>query len=310
MSFKKENKDYKLMNDEVVRPLFKNSSVAKELTAKVVSLVLKLDYNEVYNNIEFISEDMLFSAKTIDGRTDLMLETNKYYVNIEFNYTNGSTRDKQMESYIFEIFFKQAIKTENYKNMKNIIQIMIENYDYFHEGKFIYEVGLMEKELGIPEDDLITKYHISLESLKNIDYNSIKYERDALKKILYMFVCEETKLDEAYKGDTFMEEVIDVAKAIADKKKIPLYLSESEIRRLDREEAVEEGYASGYDSGKSDGIEQKQTEMIINMYEKNIDNKTIADVSNISIDEVKKIIESKAFKILTRLFLYILKLKK
>ena len=289
MSFKKENKDYKLMNDEVVRPLFKNSSVAKELTAKVVSLVLKLDYNEVYNNIEFISEDMLFSAKTIDGRTDLMLETNKYYVNIEFNYTNGSTRDKQMESYIFEIFFKQAIKTENYKNMKNIIQIMIENYDYFHEGKFIYEVGLMEKELGIPEDDLITKYHISLESLKNIDYNSIKYERDALKKILYMFVCEETKLDEAYKGDTFMENVIDVAKAIADKKKIPLYLSESEIRRLDREEAVEEGYASGYDSGKADGIEQKQTEMIINMYKDNLDLNVIAKYANTSVDNVKEI---------------------
>ena len=176
--------------------------------------------------------------------------------------------------------------------MKNIIQIMIENYDYFHEGKFIYEVGLMEKELGIPEDDLITKYHISLESLKNIDYNSIKYERDALKKILYMFVCEETKLDEAYKGDIFMEEVIDVAKAIADKKKIPLYLSESEIRRLDREEAVEEGYSAGKADGITLGIEQKQTEMIINMHEKNIDNKTIADVSNISIDEVKKIIES------------------
>ena len=285
MSFKKENKDYKLMNDEVVRPLFKNSSVARELTARVVSLVLKIDYNEIYNNMEFISEDMLFRAKTVEGRTDLMLETNKYYVNIEFNYTKGTTRDKQMQSYILEIFFKQVIKTENYKDMKNIIQIMIENYDYFHEGKFIYEVGLMEKELGIPEDDLITKYHISLESLKNIDYNSIKYERDALKRILYMFVCEETKLDEAYKGDTFMEEVIDVAKAIADKKKIPLYLSESEIRRLDREEAVEEGYSVG----KADGIEQNRTEMIINMYKDNLDLNVIAKYANTSVDNVKDI---------------------
>ena len=42
---------------------------------------------------------------------------------------------------------------------------------------------------------------------------------DALKRILYMFVCEEENLDEAYIGDTFMEEVIDVAKAIADKRK-------------------------------------------------------------------------------------------
>ena len=150
MSYKKENKEYKLMNDVVVRSLFKNSKVSRELTARIVSLVLKIDYNEVYNNIIFINEDMIFSTKSIDGRTDLMLETNKYYVNIEFNYTKGSTRQKQMNSYVFEIFFKEAIKTEKYKDMKNIIQIMIENYDYFKSGKFIYEVGFMEKELGIP----------------------------------------------------------------------------------------------------------------------------------------------------------------
>ena len=96
-----------------------------------------------------------------------------YKMDIEFNYTKGTTRDKQMSAYIFEIFFKEAIQTEKYKDMKKIIQIMIENYDYFHEGKFIYEVGFMEKELGIPEDNLITKYHISLASLKNMDYNSL-----------------------------------------------------------------------------------------------------------------------------------------
>lgn len=280
MSYKKENKEYKLMNDEVVRPLFKNSSVSRELTARIVSLVLKLDYNDIYNNMEFISEDMLFSAKTVDSRTDLMLETNKYYVNIEFNYTKGSTRDNQMNAYVFEIFFKEAIKNEKFKDMKKIIQIMIENYDYFHEGKFVYEVGFMEKNLGIPEDNLITKYHISLASLEKIDYNSIKYERDALKRILYMFVCEEENLDKAYMGDTFMEEVIDAAKAIAGKKKIPLYLSESEIRQLDREEAVEEG------SNKT------KAEMIINLYNNGVSLDIISKSSGLSIEEVNNIIEN------------------
>ena len=119
-----------------------------------------------------------------------------------------------------------------------------------------------------------------------MDYNSIKYERDALKKILYMFVCEEDKLEEAYKGDTFMENVIDVANAIAGKKKIPLYLSESEIRKLDREEAIQEGY----DSGKADGIEQKQTEMIINLYKNNVPINIISKSSGLNEEEVKKII--------------------
>lgn len=37
MTYKKENKEYHLMNDEVIRPLFKNSRVARELTSKAIS---------------------------------------------------------------------------------------------------------------------------------------------------------------------------------------------------------------------------------------------------------------------------------
>ena len=103
-----------------------------------------------------------------------------------------------------------------------------------------------------------------------------------------MFVCDEENLDKAYMGDKFMENVINNAKEIAGEYKIPLYLPESEIRRLDREEAVNEGY----NSGKLDGIEQKQTEMIINMYNKKFDINTIAEISNLSIEEVNNIIQN------------------
>ena len=50
--------------------------------------------------------------------------------------------------------------------MKNIIHIMIENYDYFGREEFSYEVGFMEKKLHILEDDMITKFHLSLDKLK------------------------------------------------------------------------------------------------------------------------------------------------
>ncbi len=150
MAYKKEDKDYELLNDEVARPLFKNSPVAKELTARVVGEILKVDYKEIINNMKLITDDMIFTPKIVDSRTDMMLELDKYYVNIEFCYTRGSTRQKQMDSYVYEIFLGQVRKTEDYKSMKNIVQIMIENYDYFKSGKLIYEVGLMEKELGIP----------------------------------------------------------------------------------------------------------------------------------------------------------------
>ena len=101
MALKKENKTYKLLNDEVARPLFKTSKVAHELSARVLSEVLKIDYNLIYDNMKIVSEDMLFSSKTVDGRTDMMLETDKLYVNMEFCYTKGSTRQKQTDSYVY-----------------------------------------------------------------------------------------------------------------------------------------------------------------------------------------------------------------
>ena len=94
-----------------------------------------------------------------------------------------------------------------------------------------------------------------------------------------MFVCREEKLNKAYKGDTFMENVIKTAKEIAGKEKIPLYLPESEVRRLDREEAVQEGY----DTGKK--------EMIINFYNNGISLDIIAKASKLTIENVQKIID-------------------
>ena len=60
--------------------------------------------------------------------------------------------------------------------------------------------------------------------------------------------------------------------------KISLYLSENEIRKLDREEAVNEG------------IEQNRMKMIINMYHDNFDLNIIAKYANITVDDVKEII--------------------
>ena len=288
MSFKKENKKYCLMNDEVVRPLFKNSRVARELTSRIISEVMNVSYDEIYNSLVYINDDRSFTTKVVDSKTDVMVETPKYFINLEICYTRGTTRNRQTDSYDYELYLSQAIKASDYKYMKQIVQIMIENYDYFDKGLFCYKVVSMEEKLHLPDDNFITKYHINLDLLKEISYNSIKYEKDALKKMMYMFVCDEKNLYKAYKGDTFMENVIKTAKEIAGKEKIPLYLSESEVRRLDREEAVQEGYDTGYDTG----IKEKQKEMIQKMYNNNIDVKIIAEISNLSIEEVEEIIRN------------------
>ena len=279
MTYKKENKEYHLMNDEVVRPLFKNSRVARELTSRIISEVINVSYDEIYSSLKYINDDRAFTTKVVDTKTDVMVETNKYFINLEICYTRGTTRNRQTDSYNYELYLSQAIKASNYKYMKEIIQIMIENYDYFDKGLFCYKVVSMEEKLHLLDDNFITKYHINLDLLKNVSYNSIKYETNALKKIMYIFVCDEKNLYKAYKGDAFMENVIKTAKEIAGKEKIPLYLPESEVRMLDREEAVQEGYNEG------------KKELIINLYKNKVSLDIISLSSGLTKEEIKKIID-------------------
>ena len=276
--------NYVLMNDKVAKKIFKNSKVSKELTARLVSEILKIDYEDIYNNIRLISEEVAFSALTVDSKTDVMLESDSIYVDVEICYTNGTTRDGQTNTYVYQIFLSQIKNYHDYKNIKKVIQILIENYDYFKKNKFIYDVVFMEKNLHLVEVDWIEKYHVNLEYLRKLGYNSIINEKEKLSKLLYFLVCDKERLEEVYKGDEFMEKVVKEAKEIAGIDNLNLYFSEDEVQRLDREESYEKGFNAG--------IAQNRQEMVINLYNNNVPIEIISKSANLSIDEVNEIIQN------------------
>ena len=274
--------NYVLMNDKVAKKIFKNSKVSKELTARIVSEILNIDYEDIYNNIRLISEEVAFSALTVDSRTDVMLESNSIYVDVEICYTKGSTRDAQTNTYVYQIFLSQIKNYHDYKKIKKVIQILIENYDYFNENKFIYDVVLMEKNLHLIEVDWIEKYHVNLEYLRKLGYNIIINEEEKLSKLLYFLVCEKDMLEEVYKGDEFMEKVVKEAREIAGLDNLNLYFSEEEVQKMDMEES--------YEKGLNDGIVQKEREMVINLYNNNVPIEIISKSANLTTCEVNEII--------------------
>ena len=284
--------NYVLMNDKVAKKIFKNSKVSKELTARIVSEILNIDYEDIYNNIRLISEEVAFSALTVDSRTDVMLESNSIYVDVEICYTKGSTRDAQTNTYVYQIFLSQIKNYHDYKKIKKVIQILIENYDYFNENKFIYDVVLMEKNLHLIEVDWIEKYHVNLEYLRKLGYNIIINEEEKLSKLLYFLVCEKDMLEEVYKGDEFMEKVVKEAREIAGLDNLNLYFSEEEVQKMDMEESYEKGFNAGKEEGFNAGIVQTRQEMIINFYNNNVPIEIIAKSSNLSLEEINKIIQN------------------
>ncbi len=280
-----------LMNDIVAKKIFKNSSIGKELTAKVVSEILKEDYEDIYNNIRLISEEVAFSSLTVNSRTDIMLEQDYMYVDIEICYSRGVTRQIQTDSYIYQIFLGQLKSFHEYKNIKKVIQILIEDYDYFGKNEFIYDVVYMEKKLLIPEDTTIEKFHVNLVYLAKLGYNKI-VEEDKLAKLLFFLICDDKKLNEIYKGDEFMEKVVKEAKEIAGLENIKLYFTEDEILKYDGE--IE--YNRGLKDGRQAGIKENQREMIISLHNNGVPVDIRSKSAKLTIEETKKIINENESK--------------
>ena len=159
-----------------------------------------------------------------------MLEDNTMLVDIEICWTKGNTRQRQTDTYIYQLYLGQLKRSKDYKNMKKIIQILIESYDYFKKDKLIYDVVFMEQNLHIVEDNFIHKYHINLDKVKNMSYNILKKKENKIERLLYFLICENDKmLKDIYKGDKFMEEVVKEAKEIAGYFDADLYLPEETI---------------------------------------------------------------------------------
>ena len=296
------------MSDQVARILFKNSPVALELTSRIVSEVLHIDYNHVINNIKLSSDDVAFNVLNVDSRMDIKLASDTFYVDIEICYTKGTTRQRQTDSYVYQLYLGQLFKSGDYKNMKRVIQIMIENYDFFHENKFVYDVVFMERNLHIVEDDFIRKIHINVAYLRNLSYNEIRKEKDELKRMLYFLVCEdEDNLLKAYKGDEFMEKVVRYARNIAGFENMKLFLPEEEIQRRDMEEArenaikegIEQGLKEGIEQGLKEGIEQgrmkQMNEMVINMYNEKYSLNDISKITKLSIEKINDILKNSKY---------------
>ena len=268
------------LNEQVAKKLFKNEKYGKALSARVISDVIGADYEEVYNNIKLSTEEIAFSAKTLNSIADAIYYDDIHYFNIELNFYRSDSKVKQLASYTYQLYLGQLPTYKNYGKIKKIIQISIDSYDYFGHNEFIYRVSFMEENYHERESDDITKIHINLAYLKKLDYNNIEICGNELMKDLYFLTCDDDKiLDKLYKGDKLMAEIINEAKKIAGIMDLDLYMSDEELLKQDQEHYYQKG------------IEETKKEMIINLYNNKVPIDIIAKSAHLTIKEIDKIIK-------------------
>ena len=273
------------LNEKVAKKLFKSEVYGKILSAKVISDVIEADYDYVYNNIKLSTDEISFSSKTLNSTADAVYYDDIHYFNIEINFYRSPNKKRQIDSYTYQLYLGQLHNHKDYPKLKKIVQISIDSYDYFNKNEFIYHVYFMEEKTHQKESDDITKIHINLAYLQKIDYTNIEISGNKLMKDLYFLTCgDNKKLDMIYEGDNLMEEIIKEAKEIAGTMELDLYATDEELRQMDQEEYYQKGIQAG--------IEQKEKEMVINLYKNGVSIDIISKSANLTTDEIQQIINN------------------
>ena len=179
-----------LLNEKIIKKIFKNEKLGKQLSARLISEVMDMDFDEVYNNIEKSSEEIAFSALTVNRAADSIYYSDKIYFNIEFNLYNNDSKPKQLESYVYQLYLGQLHTYQDYNKIKPIIQISIDSFDYLKHDEFMYKVFLMDYKHHEIVSDMIQFVHINLDLLSKMDYNEVVKENNKLMEYLYFLVCE------------------------------------------------------------------------------------------------------------------------
>ena len=196
--------------------LFIRDKFAKAMFANPVNSDYVIKYVkalEQKDNIEILSYEVLYpeinTFKNLKDRvTDAygVLNTSEGLVllNTEFNcnYTNESFLKNLV--YICHMLLKYADVSSG-KVYTKCIQININNFDVYGEGKFVYKEEIFPKYRD-KENVMLTRYNINVALLRKMSYDDIrKLNRDGLEYLSLICITNNKK---AFIGDKMMLRIV------------------------------------------------------------------------------------------------------
>ena len=278
------NRERVLLKDKVVKKLLNSENpTCREYLVRLISASTGIDVHELRNNIELITPNINSNSNYVNNVSDVMVKDDKNYYNIEINYNNVPIAIIKNNVYMYSSILRQVHKSDDYKNVKAVIQININNYDLFKRGEFVYDSMMIEKKHHIVRDNMLRVIDINLDFLSQIDYNEVKkgYKYN-LEKLLYFFVCNNKELLEGiYDGNGLMRDISKIFNIDIDSLDEQLYYNYDEYMK-----------EVSYEQGEIDATLKRNKEIIKNMLENNFDKETILKITELDEENLDEIIEN------------------
>ena len=293
-----------------------NNEKRKEYASYIISLLLDIDYNKVYDGIEFMKDHLDREKEVHQGKTvDFVCRVDGEIIGIEMNNNSHGTSSLDRNIAYAGDLYKHGVNQGTGYNYNEVVQINLNNFSFEGNNKII-ETYRLRNEEGEELTKKITFIYVYIPNIKKKGYNIEKlsiFER----LMLVLNEKDEKGLKILSRGDEIMEKYVKDSKEASMKEEIiGLYDEEMHLENLrisERKEAIEYGLNEGFEKGMKQGLEQgkkqgmkqglelgkkqgiehgkKEEKLKIakNMLNDNIDVDTIIKYTGLSKEEIQKL---------------------
>lgn len=277
---KEYTKGYKIpiISDTMFETMINNES-RKKYAVLIIASVLKKDYDEIYDSIEYVKNK---SDKQLDiekrREVDFICKLKDEYIGIEMNNNYSKESYERNISYAMGIYKSKEIRGSRY-SFNKVIQININNFTFENNNKEVEEYALRNED-GEYLTEKIKIINIYLPNIRKKYYN--KEELNELDKVMLVLNEEDNNnLSKLYKGERVMEDYVkDAKRASINDDIVGLYDKELHEELLRNTELY---------NAEQKGIRENKIETAKNMLKESISIDIISKVTGLTKEEIEKL---------------------
>ena len=296
-----KNKVITMMSDVVFKSVLQDRS-CEDYLVDIIEGITKIDKEYIKRNLVFKNSELTKEEIEEKGKiTDLLIELENNIINLEMNKYYYEGLFNKNDRYVTKLKEGMISKKERFAEEKKVIQINFNNFDMFNE-RVIIKFKMMDPERHLIRSDYMRVtdteiYYVNLKRVRQKYYNKeelTKFE----KELLIMTTDNKEELRKISKGSKEMESVAKkISKLPKEEEMQGIYLKEEQeafIRDQIRAYAMTDGHAAGKKEGIKEGIKEgklvgkieSKKEIALNMLNKNMDVKTISELTGLPENEI------------------------
>lgn len=276
-----ETKFYTAKYDRVFKAIFCTEE-NKHMMKKLLESVLEKSITELtFLNNELPVKNTKERVKTVD----VLVLVDDEFIHIELNANNYSFLHTRNFIYFSTIYGKKTNRGDEYDYKTKFIHIDF-SYGLNSKKDDVTKYYVMNKN-GIKYIDNIEIIEFNMDSLKKYCYTKSSEEYNKYKHLI-MLDLDKTELNDI-EGDEFMNEYKEKVESLNEDLTFTSAISYEDDQRmiLNTERKI------SFEEGMEKGQEESKINIIKSMYDKEFSLEQIADIINISVDEVRNILEFK-----------------